>query len=121
MKHDQNRGKENGVLFTFGQPFEILGFREIPEVNGSLEIVISFLEIDREVLDDEWNCKVQPLSEKVPEQHADVIPLESSEHNFEQNVSGLLRYDGVGPFLLKLWERSLKLLPISKVSILYWR
>ena len=60
------------------------------------------------------------MSEEVPEKHADVFPLEGSEHNSEQNVSCLFGFYGIRPFFLKLWKRSLKLLPICKCTILLW-
>jgi len=108
-------------LYWFGEPFEVFSLREIPEIKVTTKTILSCLEVDCEVLDNEWNRKVQCLSEKIPEQNTNVFPLESSEHHSEQNISGLFRFNGISPLFLELRKRSLKFLPVSKLSILNWR
>ena len=60
------------------------------------------------------------MSEEVPEQDTNVFPLEGGKNDSEQDISCLTSFDGISPFLLELRKRSLKLLPISERSILYW-
>jgi len=101
LGHDQNRRKENGVLNRLCQPLKTFGLREVPEVKSPLKIILSRLKIDCEILDDEWKCQVQSLSEKVPKQHINVFPLESSKHNLKQKiVSRLSSFHSIVPLLL---------------------
>jgi len=74
------------------------------------------LEVDGEILDDEWRGKIQSLSKNIPEQNIDVLPLVSSKYSSEQNVSFSLGSDSLVPLVFKNWKCSLKFLGLMELS-----